>query len=183
MSLSFAAPAAPASGVEYPHLNLTSPLIGPNEVSLAQNVNKLLQGLHESEDRTLSTAPLVNVFLYASAPAAATINVHDLRQIEVVLHPRTGQPSPGFRDIVKIRNDPVRWDHWLSPHHSVVREGVWELDNEIQWPEVQSLMSIDEADLLVKAAGYHDRFWKVEIGQFTDQPLGYCFFFRLSLMF
>ncbi|KAL8950559.1 MAG: hypothetical protein Q9222_003412 [Ikaeria aurantiellina] len=181
ISLSFAAPAGPLlSVVEDLPLNITvASTTSSNEVTLAQNVDNLLREMHTSGDRIHSTAPLVTVFLETATAASATTDVHALRHIRAVFHPYTDQPSPGLRDVITIRNDPIHWDHWLSPQRSIVREDVWDLDRyEIQWDEVQSLMSIEEADALVKAAGYDETFWVVQIGQYTGMPLSYLFFFR-----
>ena len=40
------------------------------------------------------------------------------------------------------------------------------------------MMSIDETNRLLKAAGHRDSFYAIEIGRLDADPVGYCFLFR-----
>ena len=51
------------------------------------------------------------------------------------------------------------------------------LTGSLQWAEIQRLMTFEDADRALKAAGYSDGYSKVVIGgwDLSSTPLSYCF--------
>ena len=52
--------------------------------------------------------------------------------------------------------------------------------NEMQWEELQALLPLEEADRLVKAAGYTQPDFYVSINKVTGKRFGWCFRFRTA---
>lgn len=51
------------------------------------------------------------------------------------------------------------------------------MEHEIHWPDVEVLMTLDEADRIMKARGFVWPIWQVSIQKYGDWPLAYCFKF------
>ena len=154
----------------------------PNEPTLAENVVNLLAQLPYSPDIRVRKAALCVIYLTLLPHTQfTTTNPHDLRLILAMFRPyrpeRTRRPS--VRDVFTHQNlDHGDWAAWHSRRWAVVTERHWERAHEMQWAALQRMMSIDEADWLLKAAGHRDPFYAIEIGRLDADPVGYCFLFR-----
>lgn len=158
-----------------------SNISAPNELNLAENVVNLLAQLPYSPDIRVRRAALCLIYLTQPLHAQfTTTDPHDLRLILALFRPYRPErtPRPSLRDIFTHQNlVNGDWAAWHSRRWAVVTERHWERAHEMQWSALQRMMSIDEANRLLKAAGHRDPFYAIEIGRLDADPVGYCFLF------
>ncbi|CAF9919510.1 MAG: hypothetical protein HETSPECPRED_004021 [Heterodermia speciosa] len=154
----------------------------PNEPTLAENVVNLLAKLPYAPDIRVRQATLSLIYITDPTHTQfSTTNPHDLRLIVALFRPYGPDPTPraGLRDVFTYRNlNNGEWAGWNDKGWFVVTERHWERAHEMQWAALQSMMSIDQANRLLKAAGHRDPFYAIEIGQLDGDPVGYCFLFH-----
>ena len=140
---------------------------------LSQNIEAEVEYLARNPRIELSEAKLVLVFVVSRR--ARSSNIADFQQISLAF--RTGGPPVpyGLDKYFFVSNlPPRRWSEWTPPRfHS----GATALDTnrDIAWSRVQTSMSIQRADTLLKAAGYRGDFTAVQIAETRHEPLGFCF--------
>ena len=152
----------------------------PNERTLADNVVNLLATLPYARNIRVRRATLCIIYItHPTHTQFSTTNPHDLRLIFAVFRPYAPTPRTGVRDILTYQNlKNGDWAAWQNQGWSVMTERHWERMHGIQWAALQRMMSIDEANRLLKAAGHVDPFYAIEIGRLDADPVGYCFLFH-----
>ena len=147
-----------------------------NPFSLSQRMDRLLQLQSLSRDPKFRRASLTGVFLsQMSGAQTVTSDPRHLQNLVASFRVHGEPPRPGFRETL-IFSDPTGGD-WYYDQRILRTEEIWEKEHEIQWREVERLMSLEEADSRIKAAGFMSPLRQVEIQQFDESPLAYCFKF------
>ena len=147
-----------------------------NPFSLSQRMDRLLQLQSLSRDPKFRRASLTGVFLsQMSGAQAVTSDPRHLQNLVASFRVYGEPPRPGFRETL-IFSDPTGGD-WYYNQRILRTEEIWEKEHEIHWREVERLMSLEEADSRIKAAGFMLALRQVEIQQFDESPLAYCFKF------
>ncbi|KAL8732296.1 MAG: hypothetical protein Q9166_002868 [cf. Caloplaca sp. 2 TL-2023] len=159
-------------------LNVSAPTKPSNELTIAQNIDRLLTTINSSPDHTLSTAALVSVTLRPTFAIASTPNVNQLRWLTLTFYPSTPPPHPGRRSIISISNSLTNFARWTRPIRYTVSEESWRLQTEIQWGEVMALMGFEEAARRVRAAGFEQEFFGLEVARWRGSELAWCFSIR-----
>ncbi|KAL8950582.1 MAG: hypothetical protein Q9222_003391 [Ikaeria aurantiellina] len=149
-----------------------------NDLSLSQNIRVLTESISRSPSPYYNRASLVGIYLYGS-PHFTTTDPHALRDLTVYFHPyRAPLPlNPREREVFVVRNDPLRWGHWLPPSRTLINKNVYDWQREIQWEGMQALMTLEDADRRLKAAGHGERYGEISIDWLRGENLGYCFTF------
>ena len=171
-------PSASDSILQRPSSNTSA----PNGPTLAENVVDLLAKLPFSPNIRVREAALCIIYItHPIHTQISTTNPHDLRRIVALFRPHGPGPNPraGLRDVFTFQNlNNGDWAAWHNPEWAVVTERLWLRAHEMHWAALQRMMSIDEANRLLKAAGHRDPFYAIEIGRLDADPVGYCFLFR-----
>ncbi|KAL8852149.1 MAG: hypothetical protein Q9221_002972 [Calogaya cf. arnoldii] len=144
--------------------------------SLSQRVNLLLDLQSHSRDPEFRLASLTGVFLSRGSDLQGTVtDPRGLRNLVASFRVYGNPPRPGLRETL-VFSDAGGGD-WHYVHRVVRTQEIWEKEHEIQWREVERLMSLEEADSKIKAAGFVWPLRQIEIQQFDEFPLAYCFKF------
>ncbi|KAI4277909.1 MAG: hypothetical protein L6R38_005350 [Xanthoria sp. 2 TBL-2021] len=147
-----------------------------NPFSLSQRVNLLLDLQSHSRDATIRRASLTGVFLsWGSGEQTLSSDPRRLHSIIASFRVHGDPPRPGFRETL-VFSDAGGGD-WRHLHRISRTQEIWEKEHEIDWKEVERLMTLEEADSRIKAAGFVWPLRQIEIQQFDDFPLAYCFKF------
>ncbi|KAL8696453.1 MAG: hypothetical protein Q9224_002788 [Gallowayella concinna] len=153
-------------------LSVSNPHTSPNPLSLDIRMRALLEIKARNSDPIVRGAFLVGIAL-RSPNGQPSIDLNSFRHLTVIFHLRTPPPRPGVRENVFFKSeDGLRWQQ------SILREqpeADWYRLTEFQWGEVQSQMSLEEADGRIKAAGYVSPIKWIYINRSDQSPLSYCF--------
>lgn len=148
-----------------------------NPFSLFQRVNLLLFLQSQSTDRTIREASLTGVFLsWGSDQQTLSSDPRRLHSVIASFRVHSNPPArPGLRETL-VFSDAGGGD-WRHLQRVFRTQEIWEKEREIRWEEVERLMTLEDADSRIKAAGFVWPLRQIEIQQFDDLPLAYCFKF------
>ncbi|KAL8803177.1 MAG: hypothetical protein Q9182_003349 [Xanthomendoza sp. 2 TL-2023] len=118
---------------------------------LGIRMRELLEIKAHNTDPIIRAAILVGVAL-RSPNRQPSIDPNSFREITVIFHLTTTPPRPGVRENILFKSvDGSRWQQ--SPRREEP-EADWYRLAEFHWAEVESQMSLKDADGRIKAAGY-----------------------------
>jgi len=146
------------------NLNVTAP---GNSV-LAALITEALQ-IVESNSRFRGHISLREIYVGTVNPTHMATHLSDMRSFHCHFH----YDGQGDRNGVHIAH--YTWG-WVGPVLFRLAETEDHYE-ELQWPELQSLVSIEEADQLMTAAGYTDRIDGVAMHRLPGDKLGYFYVF------
>lgn len=147
-----------------------------NPFSLSQRVNLLLFLQSQSTDPIIREASLTGVFLSrGSDQQTPSSDPRRLHSVIASFRVHSNPPRAGLRETL-VFSDAGGGD-WRHLRRVFRTQEIWEKEHEIQWEEVERLMPLEDADRRIKAAGFMWPLRQIEIQQFDDFPLAYCFKF------
>lgn len=154
--------------------------IGPfnatNELTIAENVARLLHRLSRHPRIEYNQASLLNVQIRVTRAGHRSNNITEFRHIACWFR-LGGRPPPGlpsYNAFVLRNGGPQQFDRWQRAESFWV-EPQW---GTLRWAETQRLMSFEGADRLLKVKGYLGGYRKVVIGGWGLEPRdlpAYCF--------
>lgn len=149
------------------------PVGGHNGPTVGQVVSQLLRQLASLADIRFRNAQMSAVFLRVSPGDQPSNNIADFRSIGCIfLYGGDAPPAGKSNGFAVVNQWPEQWDEWQN---RVVPRLVPAAFEEIPWQKTQTLMSVEKADYLLKAAGHVQRYRGIVMLKLADKPLGYCF--------
>ncbi|KAI4242364.1 MAG: hypothetical protein L6R40_004093 [Gallowayella cf. fulva] len=167
--------------VRIPHVNHSSNLTSNDDLTINTNVGDLLHVLaSHSLPTQINQAKLLGLSVTAGtgAPRPRSANIKDFRSIRTVfIAGGINHETPLQQQYFEIRNSfPDHWDRWGEAKFYELPPLIWLQDRRpLYWERIQSLMTIERADKLIKEAGYRQEYDLVMLNEMERRPLQYCF--------
>ncbi|KAL8715877.1 MAG: hypothetical protein Q9220_000544 [cf. Caloplaca sp. 1 TL-2023] len=140
-------------------------------ISLSTNIENLVRTLNLRQERFFNQASLQAVYLAVNQGQQPSGRIAEFRHIYCTFAAGGNIPEGGVSGFAVENQFPLHWDRWQDP---TVNEASPHFE-ELQWMDIQALMSIERADQLLKAAGHTGPYYEIVIVQYEHRPLGYCF--------
>ncbi|KAL8734451.1 MAG: hypothetical protein Q9181_003189 [Wetmoreana brouardii] len=146
---------------------------------LSAIIGRELSNLAHQTSLTLRDAKLITVHfaLPSGFPSRESALVSDFRRLELDFI--AGGPQPEWmihpHSFYVENHPPQRWDVWSEPVFDDLQPQGLEGKEEVSWGEVQQRMNLNQADRLLKQAGYRGTFEWVDLANPEGEALRWCF--------
>ncbi|KAL8827424.1 MAG: hypothetical protein Q9191_003191 [Dirinaria sp. TL-2023a] len=150
----------------------------PNALSIEHNIRNKLAAIANDPDDKISHSYLATLsLLRPEHDGQFTTSASSLREIWILTIPREPGPLREDHEVITFINTGLPWEQWREPGYMMFPTDLVTQYNEMQWEEIQALLPLEEADRLVKTAGYTQPDFYVSIKRVTGKRFGWCFGF------